>query len=112
LPGRHGISTRPALAIDAPALSVQALKLAEDNSGDVIIRLVELYGSRGTATLQTGFTVKSATVCDLLERPLSDIPLAGTDTIKPDYAPYQIQTVRLKLSRSKFQASSGPQSAF
>ena len=92
LPGRRGISTGPALTIDAPALSVQALKLAEDGSGDVIIRLVELYGSRGTATLQTGFAIKSAAVCDLLERPLSDIPLTEATTITLDYSPYQIQT--------------------
>jgi alpha-mannosidase len=97
LPGRRGISANPALTIDAPALSVQALKLAEDGSGDVIIRLVELYGSRGTATLQTGFAIKSAAVCDLLERLLSDIPLTEATTITLGYSPYQIQTVRLKL---------------
>jgi alpha-mannosidase len=98
LRGRRGTQTEPALTIDTPALKVQAFKAAEDNSGEVIVRLVELYGSRGTATIQTGFPIERAMVCDLLERPLDKVSLTGGQTIVLNYAPYQIQTIRLKPS--------------
>lgn len=96
LRGRRGAQSEPALVIDAPALKVQAFKSAEDGSGDVVIRLVEVYGSRGTAIIGTGFDIESATICDLLERPTGDaLPING-QTIRPDYAPYQIQTIRFR----------------
>jgi alpha-mannosidase len=97
--GRRAKNAEQPITINAPALKVQAFKLAEDGSGDVVIRLVELYGSRGTAKVQTGFSIQSATSCDLLERPQNEIALADEQTIELGYSPYQIRTIRLKHTR-------------
>jgi alpha-mannosidase len=97
--GRRAGDVQPPITINAPALKVQAFKLAEDGSGDVVIRLVELYGSRGTAKVQTGFPIQSATSCDLLERPQNKITLADEQTIELGYSPYQLRTIRLKHTR-------------
>jgi alpha-mannosidase len=96
LRGRQARQTQPALTINTSALKVQAFKPAEDDSGDVIIRLVELYGSRGMAIIRFGFPIDAATTCDLLERPLAGVSLTEANTIKLDYSPNQIRTIRLK----------------
>jgi alpha-mannosidase len=93
--GRQAAQAFPPLTIDTPALKVQALKLAEDGSGDVVVRLVELYGSRGTASVQMGFPVKSAVLCNLLEQPLQQVDRAG-DKIALTFQPYQILTLRTR----------------
>lgn len=59
----------PLIAVDEDAVVVEAVKLAEDRSGDVIVRLYESRGGRATATLAPAFPVTAAVESDLLERP-------------------------------------------
>ncbi|MER6253522.1 glycoside hydrolase family 38 C-terminal domain-containing protein [Streptomyces sp. NPDC001584] len=88
----------PLVAVDEDAVVVEAVKLAEDRSGDVIVRLYESSGGRARATLTAYFPVAAAVESDLLER-----PLAGTavGVVTPEgrvpltLRPFQIVTVRL-----------------
>lgn len=74
-----GVETvEPLLRVDNPAVVVEAVKLAEDRSGDVIVRLYEAHGSRAQAVIGLGFPVGSAVETDLLERVL-DAPRARLD---------------------------------
>ncbi|MFJ1577079.1 alpha-mannosidase [Streptomyces sp. NPDC088182] len=84
----------PLVNADHPAVTVEAVKLAEDRSGDVIVRLYESAGGRAEATLRVGFPVIGARVTDLLERPLHD---AETDKegLRLRLRPFQILTLRL-----------------
>nr|WTB34463.1 glycosyl hydrolase-related protein [Streptomyces sp. NBC_00830] len=77
-----------------PAVTVESVKLAEDRSGDVIVRLYESAGGRATTTLRVGFPVVRAQITDLLERPLHE---ATTDEhgLVVALRPFQILTVRL-----------------
>ncbi|MNJ39412.1 alpha-mannosidase [compost metagenome] len=78
----------------ASALKVQAFKLAEDGSNDVILRLTEVYGSRGTARITLPFAIGSAMECDLMEN--VEKPVAfEQNTIEVPYTPNQIISVRL-----------------
>ena len=70
---RTGSPVAPLVDIDGP-VAVEGVKLAEDGSGDVIVRLYEPYGRRATATLRAGFPATSAVETDLLETEL----VAGT----------------------------------
>ncbi|MFJ9338554.1 alpha-mannosidase [Streptomyces sp. NPDC101733] len=98
---RGGAPVAPLLTVDDDAVVVEAVKSAEDRSGDVIVRLYESRGGRATATLTPGFAVTAATGTDLLERPLDD---AGVGAPTPEGAvtltlrPFQILTVRLSRS--------------
>ncbi|MFD1177619.1 alpha-mannosidase [Paenibacillus puldeungensis] len=83
------------LKSSAPALKVQAFKLAEDGSKDVIIRFAELHGSHGTARITLPFLIGSATECDLMEKAGNPVPF-DYDTIELSYAPNQIISVRLQ----------------
>ncbi|MFD9481069.1 alpha-mannosidase [Streptomyces nojiriensis] len=95
----HGAGpVAPLVAVDEDAVVVEAVKLAEDRSGDVIVRLYESRGGRARATLAAYFPVAAAVESDLLER-----PLAGTavGVVTPEgrvpltLRPFQIVTVRL-----------------
>lgn len=76
LPLRAAIGTavEPVLLVDNAAVVVEAVKLAEDRSGDVVVRLYEAHGSRATAAITPGFDYSTVIATDLLERPLTDQP--------------------------------------
>ncbi len=57
------------IAVDDPGCLVEAVKLAEDGSGDVIVRLYEALGGRRRARLRPAFTFATVTETDLLELP-------------------------------------------
>ncbi|MGS2591207.1 alpha-mannosidase [Streptomyces hebeiensis] len=84
----------PVVRVDHPAVTVEAVKLAEDRGGDVIVRLYESAGGRAETTLRVGFPITGARVTDLLERPLHD---AETDEegLRLRLRPFQILTLRL-----------------
>ncbi|MFG2753275.1 alpha-mannosidase [Streptomyces xanthophaeus] len=88
----------PLLAVDNDAVVVEAVKLAEDRSGDVIVRLYESRGGRATAVLTPGFAATAAVESDLLERPLPRAAVAAPapdGTVALTLRPFQIVTVRL-----------------
>ncbi|TFD91097.1 alpha-mannosidase [Cryobacterium lactosi] len=62
----------PLLRVDNPAVVVEAVKLAEDHSGDLIVRLYEAHGNRSTARLIRHFEATDVVETDLLERPLAE----------------------------------------
>ncbi|MES4905753.1 MULTISPECIES: glycoside hydrolase family 38 C-terminal domain-containing protein [unclassified Streptomyces] len=96
LPGSAPVA--PLISVDQEGVVVEAVKLADDGSGDVVVRLYEAHGVRARATLTPGFPLASALVTDLLERPLDD-PASHqvTDgTVRLTLRPFQILTLRLR----------------
>jgi alpha-mannosidase len=89
-----GPSPVPLVTVDNPAVVVEAVKLADDRSGDVVVRLYESLGGRATATVRAGFPLARAQVVDLLEASGVDLPAhAGEMTVR--LRPFQILTLRL-----------------
>ncbi|MFF9506814.1 alpha-mannosidase [Streptomyces sp. NPDC014724] len=86
----------PLVSVDHDAVVVTAVKLADDGSGDVVVRLHEAHGGRASARLTTGFPLAGARVTDLLERPLAEesADVAG-DAVRLRLRPFQIVTLRL-----------------
>lgn len=58
----------PLFTMSSDAVVIEAVKLAEDRSGDVIVRLYEAHGGRVMATLTTAFDFDTVVETDLLER--------------------------------------------
>ncbi len=87
----------PLVTVDNDAVVVTAVKLADDASGDVVVRLHEAYGGRAAVTLTTAFEPADALATDLLERPAEDGPALDRqgNTIRMRLRPFQIVTVRL-----------------
>lgn len=103
LPPRTVLGNRdvePIVTSSNPAIVVEAVKLAEDRSGDVIVRLYESLGARSSAWVIAGFPASSVTVTDLLERPREStatrpgqIPGGSVDL---EFRPFEIITLRLR----------------
>jgi alpha-mannosidase len=95
VPGSTAVA--PLVTVDNDAVVIEAVKMADDRSGDVVVRVYESLGGRAEATLSTGFALRSATVTDLLERPLqdADAPRLHGDGVRLVLRPFQILTLRL-----------------
>ncbi len=76
-------------------LTVEAVKLADDTSGDVVVRLYESRGGRATGVLRPGFPLAGAQITDLLERPLEDAEITDGG-VALALRPFQILTLRLR----------------
>ncbi|MEV3855469.1 glycoside hydrolase family 38 C-terminal domain-containing protein [Streptomyces sp. NPDC050095] len=85
----------PLVTVDDPAVTVESVKLAEDRSGDVVVRLYESRGGRASATLTTAFPVAGADETDLLERPLRPADTSASG-LALSLRPFQILTLRLR----------------
>ncbi|WP_328323147.1 MULTISPECIES: alpha-mannosidase [unclassified Streptomyces] len=95
VPGSSAVD--PLVRVEGEGVVIEAVKLADDRSGDVVVRLYESAGGRARTTLSAGFSLAAARITDLLERPLDDEPTltcAGTG-VALSLQPFQILTVRL-----------------
>jgi alpha-mannosidase len=95
----HGTRPDPLVRVDGAI--VEAVKLADDRSGDVIVRLYESLGGRASAVVHPGFQLRQAQIVDLLERPVGDSPLTPDEDGRIGLAlrPFQILTLRLARGR-------------
>ncbi|CAM4309629.1 alpha-mannosidase [Nocardiopsis rhodophaea] len=99
VPGDGDVS--PLVAVDHPGVVVEAVKLAEDHSGDVVVRMYESRGARARAEVAFGFDAGRVTRVDLLERRLADAPepeetAAG---VRLALRPFEIVTLRVPRAR-------------
>ena len=90
-------SIEPLVRVSNPAVVVEAVKLAEDRSGDVIVRLYESRGGRATTSITADFDFETVEFTDLLERSVAG-PAFTTDgsTIEFEVRPFQLLTLRYR----------------
>ncbi|MFD3496737.1 alpha-mannosidase [Streptomyces sp. NPDC058676] len=88
----------PVVSVAGEGVTVEAVKLADDESGDVVVRLYESRGGRAQGVLSTGFPLAGAQVTDLLERPLPDetAQVDGEGAVAVSLRPFQVLTLRLQ----------------
>lgn len=91
--------------VDAAAVVVEAVKAAEDGSGDVIVRLYESSGGAIETAVRFGSGVlEAASLVNMMEEPLRDgqedvaeVELAS-GVVRLSFGPYEIKTLRLQVS--------------
>jgi alpha-mannosidase len=99
VPGGPGPVPAPLAALDGTAARIEAVKLADDGSGDVVVRVYESLGGRAATRLRTSFPVRRAELTDLLERPLEQpLDLAEDGSVPLALRPFQVLTIRLAPS--------------
>ncbi|MBC7273593.1 MAG: alpha-mannosidase [Streptomyces sp.] len=92
-----GREVAPLVGVDRDAVVITAVKLADDGSGDVVVRFHEAHGGRARAILTAGFDLAGVTATDLLERPLpGPHPSADGTRIPVTLRPFQLMTLRLR----------------
>jgi alpha-mannosidase len=89
----------PLVSLDHDGVLASAVKLADDGSGDVVVRVYEALGARARTRLELGFEAAAVTVTDLLERPLPDAApeLTGAG-VGLTLRPFQILTLRFSTT--------------
>ena len=98
---RGGRAVAPIVAVDDPAAVIEAVKLAEDGSGDVVVRVYESLGERVEAGIAAAFPCAGVAAVDLLERPLAagvphPVEDAGEGRARLRLRPFEIATVRFR----------------
>ena len=98
---RGAAGVAPLVASSSPAVLVEAVKLAEDRSGDLVVRLYEARGGRAatTVTVDAAVGATEAWRTDLLERPLDGSERAEVgEGIELTLRPFEIVTLRVARS--------------
>ncbi len=90
--GREAVE--PLVSVADDGVIVESVKLADDRSGDIIVRVYEARGGRAETSIRAGFPVSRVQSVDLLERPIGELDLTG-ETISVALRPFQILTLRL-----------------
>jgi alpha-mannosidase len=92
---RGANAVRPLFTVFNQGIVVEAVKLAEDGSGDVIVRLYESLGERSEGIVTANFETRQVQVVDLLERPVAGPGVeTGRDSAKLTLRPFQLLTLR------------------
>jgi alpha-mannosidase len=86
----------PPIGVSGRGVVVTAVKLADDGSGDLVVRAYEALGDRTTLTLTGSFA--SAARAALTEEPLEALSI-GPGRCDVPLRPFEIVTIRLSLGR-------------
>lgn len=81
--------------VEDPCVVIESVKLAEDQSGDMIVRLYESMNGSRRAKLHTAFAPAKAWRCSMLEEIEEELD-AADGGIALDLRPFEIVTLRLK----------------
>ncbi|PZE82721.1 glycoside hydrolase family 38 C-terminal domain-containing protein [Curtobacterium sp. MCBD17_032] len=90
-------AVEPLVTVSSSQVFVEAVKLAEDRSGDVVVRLYEALGGRAADVgVEFGFDVAGVARVDLLERPLDDGTWEDGEPVVLTLRPFEIVTLRVR----------------
>ncbi len=78
-----------------PGVILDTVKMAEDGSGDLIVRLYEAAGADCACTLKAAFPLAEVTETNLLEAETGRVE-AQSGAIRLHFTPFQVRTLRLK----------------
>ena len=96
--GGHGFDPIVKLRPDSGPgeLVISSVKLADDRSGDLVVRVYEALGARATGTLAVGVPVSAARTVSLIEDDLDGADLPVEDgTLELALEPFEVRTLRL-----------------
>lgn len=88
---RGAREVEPLVSVEGEGIIVSAVKLADDGSGDVIVRVYESVGRRAQGTLSVGFPHREVREVSLIEDALDEPRLGGELRLRP----FEVRTVRI-----------------
>jgi alpha-mannosidase len=91
--GDHGFE--PLVSVTGEGIVLSSVKLADDRSGDIVVRLYESLGRRAVGTLIVHVPIREAVTVSLLEAGLDDeVAVSGPD-VPLSLSPFEVRTLRL-----------------
>ncbi|MEY4366932.1 MAG: hypothetical protein RLZ28_347 [Actinomycetota bacterium] len=92
-------AVEPLLTVASSNVMVESVKLAEDNSGDLIVRLYEALGDRTVASITPNFEFTSVAMVDLLENEVASQDaraVQDSGEIRLEMRPFKFATLRFR----------------
>ncbi|HMC51511.1 MAG TPA: glycosyl hydrolase-related protein, partial [Acidimicrobiales bacterium] len=88
-------SSRSVVSVDRPGVRIEAVKKA-DREDALVVRVCEVWGSRGRARISTVLPVRNVVRTDLLERDGERLELDG-DGVELSLRPFELVTLKFGL---------------
>ncbi len=85
-----------AFYVDEPNVFIDTVKLAEDRSGDLILRLYESKKADTTCNLAINFPVKEVSLCNMLEETRETLKVKE-GTVQLRFNTFEVKTIRIKV---------------
>ena len=82
------------MRLSGRGVELDAVKLADDGSGDLVVRLHEHRGARQRVTLRAQWPIGAASRCNLLEEPASGFEVSD-GVLAFTLRPFELVTLRL-----------------
>lgn len=86
-----GREVEPLVSVEGEGIVVSGVKLADDGSGDVIVRLYEALGRRTTGSISAGFEHREIREVSLIEDAIDDARIGGELRLRP----FEVRTLRI-----------------
>jgi len=83
------------MSVDAPNVVIDTVKLAEDGSGDMIVRLYESKHAAVKTRVNFGFAVARVHICDMLENPQERLTMANGG-VEIGLRAFEVKTLRIR----------------
>ncbi|TCM99636.1 alpha-mannosidase [Paenibacillus sp. BK033] len=100
LSGAGRVDQQSLLQIDQSGVLAETVKLAEDGSGDWIVRLYESTGSSVSCGVRAGLSYSAAFETDMLEANQAELPVAN-ELINLHFRPFEVKTIRFALKQGR-----------
>lgn len=88
---RGGQDVAPLVTVQGKGIIVSGVKMADDGSGDVMVRVYESLGRRTTGTITADFQHSELREVSLIEDPLEDARTGGDLRLRP----FEVRTLRI-----------------
>ena len=88
---RGAREVEPLVSVQGEGIVVSAVKLADDGSGDVIVRVYEALGRRAAGELSVGFAHREVREVSLIEDDIDDARIGGELRLRP----FEVRTLRI-----------------
>jgi alpha-mannosidase len=82
--------------IDNPGVILETVKYAENESGDIIVRLYESTGGLKQTEIQFGFDIKEAYITNMIEENLENVN-AENNEIAVALNAFEVKTIKIKV---------------
>ena len=97
--GRAEQAGAPLLSVDHPGVDVDAVKRADDGSGDLVVRLHEAVGDRAAVALEADVPLSGAAQASIFEEWGDPLPVEG-GRVRVALRPFELATVRVRTEGS------------
>lgn len=88
---RGAREVEPLVSVQGDGIVVSAVKLADDGSGDVIVRVYEALGRRAVGELSVGFAHREVREVSLIEDDIDEARIGGELRLRP----FEVRTLRI-----------------